>query len=254
MLYEDWRLHPKWVMILPQIYCCILHAKHTLVILTCNILPDNASWHHCTKSPKFLMLDKCYLGKVLANNPLRQSGQRSSSKKQSPVLPPLPAPSKGSMASGEWRVPAELRLPWALLQPPLLRTIVSASPGACRLPKSKAYLIAEADAVTRTWHWLRTTSGGCENTSRSTPLFVTFTCTGYESTLIIKRHKSLRCALAPLSIHAAHLQPIHATTICSCWLVTAICCEVQTAHSGSRIFRCPIAHEVHTPMHPEGLH
>lgn len=40
------------------------------------------------KSPKFLILDKHYLGKVLAVDPLRQSGQRSSSEQQKAQFSP----------------------------------------------------------------------------------------------------------------------------------------------------------------------
>ena len=99
MLYEDSKFHPKWVMILPQICHCILHAKHILIIFTCNILPDNARWHHCMKSPRFLTLDKCHLGKVLAADPLRQSGQRSSRKPGS-----LPTTCSKQRQKGSWRM------------------------------------------------------------------------------------------------------------------------------------------------------
>lgn len=48
-LYEDSKCLPKWVMILPQLCHCILHEKHTLIIFTCNILPDNARWHEVSQ-------------------------------------------------------------------------------------------------------------------------------------------------------------------------------------------------------------
>lgn len=83
------------------------------------------------KSPSFLILDTCYLGKNLAADPPRQSGQRSqmSSRKHDC----LPTTSSKQRQNGSWRMVCHCRAEIAL-------SIVAAtsaarpSPEAYRLP------------------------------------------------------------------------------------------------------------------------
>lgn len=161
MLQEDSKFHPKWMKILPYIFHCILHAKHALIIFTCNILWDNVRWHYCIMSPMFLILDKCYLGTLLAADSLRQSGGRSSSEQQKrPVLSLRPALSKCKRGPRRWYVPAELRLLWALLQLHLLQDCF-----LC-ITRSLQTSYLQGTPHSKGWQWqleLVTAFGQCHN-------------------------------------------------------------------------------------------
>lgn len=94
------------------------------------------------------------------------------------------------MAPGERCVPTELRVLWALLQAPPLLFTNHQKPLDFLSPRHTSQ--QGLTVATRTWHHDNVTV--VKNTSWSTPLSLTFSCTGCENS---SRYKSLRCALAP---------------------------------------------------------